>query len=193
MTHKSTGSLQMDATNGIAHQENPCRYSQCYQAVGARALLVILVGEEVQTTLGKTLLAVARNDDHARHRKRDLVERKHGGIHEQQGDGTRIGRNRGRNHQHDNVDIAPGRTELGVWHDVEDSQVENDQRQLERHAKADNQQNLDIDIVLEIRKDRGDGIGLAQQPLKARRNDDEIAKDRTDEEQRRGSKNRHWA
>ena len=72
---------------------------------------------------------------------------------------------------------------------MEDRQVENDQWQLECHAKTNHQQNLDVDIVLKIRKDRGNGIGLSQQPLKARRNNDEVAKDRADEEQRRGGKN----
>ena len=50
--------------------------------------------------------------------------------------GRAVGRNHSRAHKQANVYITPGTAEGRVGHDVEDGQVEDDERQLKRHAKA---------------------------------------------------------
>ena len=73
---------------------------------------------------------------------------------------------------------------------MENGQVKDDERQLKRHTKADHKEQLHVDVVLQIGQRRGDGRGFADEPLKARRNDDEIAKDGAQEEQHRRGEHR---
>ena len=73
---------------------------------------------------------------------------------------------------------------------MEDGQVEDDERQLKRHAKADHKEQLHVDVVLQIGQRRSDGRGLADEPLKACRDDDEVAKDCAQEEQHRRGEHR---
>ena len=75
---------------------------------------------------------------------------------------------------------------------MENGQVEDDERQLKRHAKADHKEQLHVDVVLQVGQRGGDGRSLADEPLKARRDDDEVAEDGAqEEEQRRGEHRRH--
>ena len=69
-------------------------------------------------------------------------------------------------------------------------QVEDDERQLKRHTKADHKEQLHVDVVLQIGQRRSDSRGLADEPLKARRDDDEVAEDGTQEEQHRRDEHR---
>ena len=73
---------------------------------------------------------------------------------------------------------------------MEDRQVEDDERELEGHAEADHEEELHVDVVLEVGQGRGDGIRLTDEPLEARRDDDEVAEDRAQEEQHRGGEHR---
>ena len=73
---------------------------------------------------------------------------------------------------------------------MENGQVEDDERQLKRHTKADHKEQLHVDVVLQVGQRRSDGRGLADEPLKARRDDDEIAEDGTQEEQHRRGEHR---
>ena len=73
---------------------------------------------------------------------------------------------------------------------MENGQVEDDERQLKRHTKADHKEQLHVDVVLQIGQRRSDSRGLADEPLKARRDDDEVAEDGTQEEQHRRGEHR---
>ena len=73
---------------------------------------------------------------------------------------------------------------------MEDGQVEDDERQLKRHTKAKHKEQLHVDIVLQIGPRRGDGRGLADEPLKACRDNDEVAENGAQEEQHRRGEHR---
>ena len=73
---------------------------------------------------------------------------------------------------------------------MENGQVEDDERQLKRHTKADHEEQLHVDVVLQIGPRRGDSRGFADEPLKACRDNDEVAEDGTQEEQHRRGEHR---
>lgn len=111
-------------------------------------------------------------------------------VHEDQRHGRGIGRDGRGDHEHDHVNVAPCRTEAGIGHDVEHGQVEHDERKLERNAKADHEQKLGVDEILELGHGGADGAGLLEQPLKGGRRDEGIAEDDAGEEQHGGDQHR---
>ena len=79
--------------------------------------------------------------------------------------------------------MRPLLAEGAVRHQVQDREVEDHERQLEREAKADLQQHVDVEVVLGARHDGADLKGLVEEPPKGGGLHHEEAEEHTQEEE----------